>query len=302
MKKLILTLSLALIFAAPVGAQTLQQTPKEKPEMPKALASAEADGAQVMYLGEFQGLYGWALIRQGRPEFYYATKDNSALVMGLLFDAEGEMITNGQLAQLRANEGDDMFAMTGGLDDVNNSPKSTAPTTNVVETSGRVDTGLATTIAPESLTPAQEMFVDVMAANWLTFGPNGKYEIFAFIDPDCPHCQRFIADSKPLVDNGTLKIRALPIGIDPSSERKAALMLAGSNPMDRFLRYANGDQDALNAPANINVEGVQKNKSVLTSWGFDVTPIIVYKSGGGDIRVIRGRPKSMEDLIRDLSS
>jgi protein-disulfide isomerase len=302
MKLFILSLIVAVMGVSGVMAQTLQQTPVGEPEMPAPLAAAVEDGVQAIYLGEFEGLFGWALIRQGRPEYYYATADNSAIIMGILFDGEGEMITSGQLAQLKANKGDDMFALTGGIDEVNTTPTSNAPAQPRTRTPAQEIDGFATSITSEPLTPAQEMFVDIQAANWMTWGPNGTYEIFAFLDPDCPHCQRFAADAKPLIDNGTLKVRALPMGLNPLAEQKAALMLAGSNPLDRFLRYADGDTDALNPPASINVSAVQKNRELMNEWGFDVTPVIVYRTGKGEIRIIRGRPQSFDTIFQDIAN
>lgn len=304
MRFYILLLSFTIALTSSLQAQELKQTPAQAPDTPAPLQAAVDGGAQVYYLGEYEGMYGWALIRQGRPEFFYGNKEGTVLIMGLMFDGQGEMITNGQLAQLRSNEGDDMFAMTGDLDEVNNTPTSTAPTNIVSENTPTAADGLATSIMPEfvELTPAQQMFLDVQAANWITYGQNGKYELFAFVDPDCPHCQRFMAEAKPLADAGILKLRLLPIGINPESEKRAALILAGANPVDRFLKYGGGDASALDYPADINVSGVQKNKDVLLKWGFDVTPIIVYRSGTGDIRVVRGRPQDMDTLVRDLST
>jgi len=283
-------------------AQELLQTPTDKPDTPKSLQAAVNDGAQIYYLGEFSGLYGWVLIRQGRPEYFYQTKDGGAMVMGILFDGEGEMITSGQLAQLKANEGDSMFALTGGADTLANPQPTPTPQPTVADDAPMDVVGSATYIAPQTLTKAQEMFVDVQASNWVTFGPNGQYEIFAFIDPDCPHCQEFVKSIKPLVDNGTLKVRALPIGIDPVSEQKAAMILAGSDPMNRFVRYANGDESALQPPSNINVAAVQKNKQLMFKYNFDVTPVVVYRTNGGAIRLVRGRPQDMNTIMQDIDN
>ena len=293
-----------IIMPSSLMAQELLQTPSEQPDIPKPLQAAVNDGAQTYYLGEYNGLYGWVLIRQGRPEFFYQTKDGGAMVMGILFDGEGEMITAGQLAQLKANEGDSMFAMTGGAASLVQPRPAPTPTPQpvIVPEQSSTVAGSATSIVPPVLTRAQEMFVDLQSANWVTFGANGKHEIFAFIDPDCPHCQQFIKSIKPLVDNGTLKVRALPIGIDPVSEQKAALMLAGSDPMNRFIRYMDGDASALQPPSNINVSAVQKNKSVLLRYNFDVTPIVVYRTNGDAIRIVRGRPQDMNTIIQDITN
>jgi protein-disulfide isomerase len=241
------------------------------------------------------------LIRQGSPEYFYQTRDGKALVMGILFDEEGEMVTSGQLAQLHSNEGDKMFAMTGGVETLvpdnvvtGNNQNGSANVNSVV--------GNGTSIVSRPLTRAEEMFVDVRAANWVTIGPNGKNEIFAFLDPDCPHCQIFAEYLKPYVDSGQLKVRVLPVGIEPASERRAALMLAANNPLDRLIRYANGDATAMNAPDNIKIDAVQKNKSIMLNYKFDVTPIVIYRSGSGDIRIVRGRPNDLDAIIKDIQS
>lgn len=304
--------ALTMIMPLSVRAQTLQQTPATQPAPPKPLQEAVESGAQIYYLGEFQGLYGWSLLRQGKPEFFYTTHDGRALVMGILFDGEGEMVTNGQLAQLHANEGEDMFALTGKIDDGTQSASASAQQGGTAASASsapsisslppRPVTGVATSITPERLTPAQEMFLDVQAANWLTLGDKGKYEVFAFIDPDCPHCQQFMREAKPYIDSGDMKLRALPIGISPESERKAALLLAGSDPLDRFLRYADGDASALTPPNSISTDAVRKNMGVMLDWGFDVTPIIVYRAGNGDIRMVRGRPGNLETIFQDIAA
>lgn len=299
MKRLTVLLACLILMPNIAVGQELLQTPAEQPDVPKPLQAVVASGAQVYYLGEYNGLYGWALIRQGAPEYFYQTRDGKALVMGILFDEEGEMITSGQLAQLHANEGDDMFAMTGGVETLVDKAQVN-PNTNTATKPAVV--GNATSISGRPLTRAEELFVDVRTANWVTFGQNGKNEIFTFLDPDCPHCQLFAEYMKPYVDSGQLKVRALPVGIDPVSERRAAVMLAANNPLDRFIRYANGDADALNPPENINLEAVKANKSLMFKYKFDVTPIVVYRSGGGDIRIVRGRPNDLEKIIKDIET
>lgn len=283
-----LAFTILALFTGTARAQSLGVS-GEQPAPPIPLQEAVAGGAQIYYLGEYQGLQGWALIRQGTPEFYYATEDNTALVMGLLFDGEGEMITSGQLAELQYREGDDMFAMTEEL-----SGGDTAATPVLPE---------ATRQAYVPLTPAQEMYVDLQASNWLTFGDNGQYEVFAFIDPDCPHCQAFIREiQSPYLSDGLIKLRVIPVGFTGASLRRAALLLASSDPAERMLRYAQGESEVLSPPEGINVSAVAKNRSVMEKWGFDATPTIVYKAGNGEIRIIRGKPKDYSVMMQDLAA
>lgn len=76
----------------------------KQPPMPKPLADQAARGAQVYYLGKYDTLDSWAMIRTGQPEFYYATPGNKALVMGLLFGENGDLMTGEQLKTLQTSQ------------------------------------------------------------------------------------------------------------------------------------------------------------------------------------------------------
>lgn len=277
--------------------------PKE-PKPPKTLQDIVNSGGQIFYLGEHEGMKGWALIRKGKPEFFYENRARTAMVMGMLFNDEGGMITMSQLTALNQRVGDDMYAATGGsISDIRNSQ---APITdNIVTPSPAVQPSPQTPstnfVAPNAeLTPAQQMFSDIIGSNWVTMNEDGKHDVFAFIDPDCPHCKQMIREMQPYFESDTIRLRIIPAGIAQESERKAALLLATANPEERLLEYANGNKDVLKAPANINVVAAEANKKVLLKWGFDVTPIVVYRTTKGEIRIIRGRPTDYKKMMSDI--
>jgi len=291
---------IALAFILMTGVAYAQK----EPSLPRPLAEAVEGGAQIYYLGEFENLNGWALIRQGTPEFYYANKSNTALLMGLLFDGDGEMITNGQLAQLQYKEGDDMFAITNSVRPSEMTTPDTESASLSLSSQAPSSPSAGFTRDPsivEPLTPAQEMFVDVRAANWVTLGEKGMYEIFAFIDPDCVHCQAFLRDMEtPFLKEGYIKIRVIPIGFNASSIRKAAMLLASADPEERLIQYAKGNTDVLQAPNNINTAAVDSNRAIMRKYGLDATPTIIYRAGNGEIRFIRGKPGDYTPMFQDL--
>ena len=88
--------------------------------------------------------------------------------------------------------------------------------------------------------------------------------------------------------------------MNADSARRAAVLLASANPGERLKQYAAGDTAALPAPETINTEAVEKNVQVMVKNRFDVTPVIVYKTQGGKIRLIRGRPLDYDNVIRDI--
>lgn len=288
MRLSLFTLFFTLILPISVMAQN-------EPEPPAALAKMQATGSQIFYLGEFENMYGWALIRQGKPEFFYENKERTAMVMGLMFNDAGEMITMAQLKNLNDRVGDDMYASTGGA--LSSFKKNSSD-----ETPSAVATDMVTKTPQinRPLTKAEIMYTDLLSANWVTINPEGAYDIFAFIDPDCPHCKTFINDTSAYQVKDGVRIRAIPIGINEQSMRKSAVLLSSANPAEKLKQYAAGDDTILSAPANINTTAAEKNMSLMIKHGFDVTPIIIYKTGKGEIRMIRGRPADMNTVINDI--
>lgn len=287
-------LTLFTFLAFPMFAQA--QAIKE-PETPKALANMVSQGSQIFYLGDYEGMNGWALVRQGKPEFFYENKDRTALVMGLLFNDAGEMVTMAQLKSLHDRVGDDMYAATGGA--LSSLQKQEMPTAQPEQTTTATT---APIIDNRPLTPAENMYTDLLAANWVTMNPNGKHDVFAFIDPDCPHCKTFINEAQPFLNDDGLRLRIMPMGANDVSARKAAVLLASANPAERLTKYAAGDTSVLTAPENIGTEAVNKNMTTMIKHGFDVTPIIVYRTGKGEIRLIRGRPADINIIINDIEN
>jgi hypothetical protein len=49
-----------------------------------------------------------------------------------------------------------------------------------------------------------------------------------------------------------------------------------------------------------NTQGVQKNIALFQEWKLDVTPFSVYKDKSGTIRIIRGRPENLAELVGTL--
>lgn len=59
---------------------------------------------------------------------------------------------------------------------------------------------------------------------------------------------------------------------------------------------------ALPAKTEISQQGVQRNMSIMTSWKLDSTPLIVYRSKSGSVKIIQGRPKDIDGFVADLGA
>jgi len=307
--RLLITL-IAFMIMAPL---TVMGQPKHHTqEPPKALMELIDEGAQVYFLGEFEGMNGWALVRNGQPEYFYENPQRTALVMGLMFNEDGEVVTISQLQDLYRRIGDDMYAATGGL---SNNATTTTPSQNITQSITNVPQNLEAAIptSPQGeitplyrqlqeheITPAHRMYTDLAKSNWMTMNEDGLYEVAAFIDPDCPHCRNMIKTLAPVIKEKQIKLRIIPVGMSEASLKKSAVLLASENPVQRLVDYVSGNGEALKIPDTINTKAVDSNVSTMLKYGFDVTPVIVYRTLDNKIRMIRGAPANYDILINDI--
>jgi protein-disulfide isomerase len=285
----------------------------EDPPLPQPLAAQKAHGAQVYYLGKFDTLDGWTMIRSGQPEFYYSTPGGKAIVMGLLFDGNGDLKTTEQMKALDlTKEGGIVDMMASQIQD----PTKALPLPNTNEAPGGPSRFAAPPVSPAPQTnstalsqvanqalpntPANRLFGEVLKTNNLLFGQDGKPVFYAFIDPNCQHCQFFLKAIEPSVLAGDVAVRIIPVAFDDESRRQGAFILSAGDGIDRLLAYAKGDKSALPKP-NIDTKAVEANTALLSRWNLMATPIIVYRAGKtGEVKLIRGRPLDMAGALADL--
>jgi protein-disulfide isomerase len=143
--------------------------------------------------------------------------------------------------------------------------------------------------------------MDMRAANSVLWGKAGLPAFYAFVDPNCPHCQYFLKQVEPFVNAGEVAVHLILVGYNDKSRQQAALVLASGDGPQRLVAYAKGQADQLPAPEKISVDAVKANVDLMHDWDLTATPIIVYQAGkGGEIKLIRGRPLDMAGAVKDL--
>ena len=277
----------AVSLALPAAGSRAQDT---IPDLPQALQNMEARGAQMRYLGKTNGFDGWISIYQGQEQYFYVPENGQGFVMGVLFDAEGNMVTLKQVSDLQKQSGDvlDILAADRTPEEVLNADRSSLAQ-------------IAADAAPKS--PAERMFADVENSNWVRLGNANAPVIYSFIDPQCPHCHDFLLDlEENYIDAGLIQVRAVPVGFSEQSMAQAAFLLASPDPEERLFNHLHDDQSALPAKSDVSTQGVQANMAVMQAWKFNVTPMTVYKNKDGEIKIVRGRAKDISALIADLDA
>jgi thiol:disulfide interchange protein DsbG len=271
------------LIAAPSFAQS--KSKEVIPDVPKVLEALSDRGAQFRYLGTEHGMDGWIAIYQGQEQYYYITQDKKAFVTGLMFGEDGRPVTIDQVQALQAAGGDVLDILATDQ----KAPEETTTKESILD-------------AAQMKTPAERMFSDVESSNWLRLGSESAPVVYSFVDPNCPHCHDFINDvrKKDYLNQGVMQLRIIPVGFIEGSLAQAAFLLASPEPEQRYFKYLDGDKEALPAKGDISTQAVQKNMALMQAWKFNVTPLTVYRSKSGEIKIVRGRVKDLDAVIADL--
>lgn len=281
---------LALLAALMISTSpALAQSKGSVPDVPDALAALSERGAQLRYLGKEHGMDGWIAIYQGQEQYYYITQDGKAFVTGLMFGQDGRPITIEQVRTLQQQGGEFLDLLAEDKPEAQ-SLEEVKKQTSIVD-------------AAKAQTPAERMYADIEKTNTVRLGSASAPLVYSFIDPQCPHCHDFIQKvRKDYIEKGALQVRMIPVGFIQGSPEQAALLLASPDGEARFYKHLDGDKDALPAKESVSTQSVQKNMAVMQAWKFDVTPLTIYRSRSGEIKIVRGVPKDIPGMIADLPS
>ncbi len=250
------------------------------PTMPAPIQNLVDEGAQVRYLGRDHGFDGWLTIKNGQEQYFYVPPGGDAFFMGVMFDKTGKLVTVRQVAKLREDGGDLLDALASADEQ---------------KAAARDDSF-------KFKSPSERLFADIENSNWVPLGQSSAPVLYSFIDPQCPHCHEFVKQVREggYFDNGAVQMRLVPVGFKDETRAQAAFLMATPNAQERWFAHMDGDETALPAKAEINQQGVQRNLAIMQSWEFSVTPMIVYRAKDGTVKIVRGVPKDLANVIGDL--
>ncbi|MCF6806794.1 thiol:disulfide interchange protein DsbG [Thiotrichales bacterium 19S9-12] len=139
---------------------------------------------------------------------------------------------------------------------------------------------------------AKTAFEKAAQTNYITEGTDkAKHKMYIIFDPNCAYCHllyKELSQSK-LIDNGTLQIRWIPVGfIKQDSTAKSAGILSAkdkaralkNDELNFDLKMESGGATPLKQTAENQIffDQVKSNNEYALSNGFNVTPILIYKT------------------------
>ena len=283
--RLLLSLFVAVIMSTPTAAQN--SVPKEPP-LPAPLETMAKEGAQLRYMGNEAGLDAWMAIQNGQEQYFYVTPDREYVLLGMLFDKTGKMITLEQVSKLQKEGGEVLDILKAQTTD----PK--ASVTDNLPKEGEITKSLKS--------PSEQLLADIESSNWKMLGSETAPVIYMFLDPQCPYCHEFMKTLRKDIEGGNLQVRMIPVGFRDETRAQAALLLAVPNAQERWFRHLDGDKDALPVTPGINEQGVERNMAIMQSWKLNVTPLSIYRAQDGKVKIVQGRAKDLKALLADLKT
>ncbi|MFN3826320.1 MAG: thioredoxin fold domain-containing protein [Micavibrio sp.] len=267
------------------NAAWAQSTPVKEPAMPAPLEAMAKEGAQLRYMGNEAGLDAWIAIQNGQEQYFYVTPDREYVLLGLLFDKTGKMITLQQVATLQ-QKGDNVLDVLKA-----EKPAEIASVTDNVKEGD---------IAKVLKSPSEQLYSDLEGSNWVRLGKQEAPYIYMFIDPQCPYCHDFMKSLRKDIEGGKIQVRMIPVGFRDETRAQAALLLALPDPEARWFRHLDDDKEALPVTPGINEQGVERNMAIMQSWKLNVTPLTVYRARDEKVKIVQGRAKDVSTLLGDV--
>lgn len=185
---------------------------------------------------------------------FYVTPDGKSLIVGMVFDAEGNNVTSTDMSK-------------AGVSDVGGS-----------KIMG--DTQL------------QALWDRVEKRRWVQDGKSGKV-VYVLFDPNCPYCHRLWASLRAGVQAGKIQVRWLPVAIlKDTSKGLGAAIYSAANPSEAMAKLVNHQLQPISVNDQNNRD-IALNLLLLRDTGYTGVPALMFKRGNKIVSMM-GSPDDRE--------
>jgi thiol:disulfide interchange protein DsbG len=267
------------------GAGALTEGPIN-PSAP-ALQYLRSRGNQLRFMGRLHGLDAYfAEAASGSIQTFYITPDGQAAIAGLMFNTQGQNITMGQVMTLLQSDPQALEAA------------------NRLQADAEKQSLQKSQLTPQQQLAKAEAVLDAIdTTNWFRLGVEDAPIVYMVLDPNCPWCERSMQLLAPLVGQGQIQLRLIPIGLlADTSLAKAAAIISSPNPGEALQRYEGRAKSG--PPANTVTQDsillVRQTEQFTRDYELEGTPHFVFRGFDGVPRIIRGMPRNMPDDLMNL--
>lgn len=154
-------------------------------------------------------------------------------------------------------------------------------------------------IPPKKLTVGK-LWNDILAHHltYIQEGTGGPI-VYDFQDPNCPYCHVMYDNEAPLIQEGRLTVRYVPVAfIAPSSLPEAAAWLQSPHPTVALMQFEQMVGNALRSgntahlpevrPTAKAAKDLRTNLGIMQALGITGTPAVIYRMKSGKLGLIPG--------------
>lgn len=292
-----LALMLMLTAALPAAAQmSLPAGTSEKPDparVPALSLLMNQQGSRAYFLGNEGGINGWFIIMpENRVQIAYTSLDGEKLIIGAMFGANGDGVTESQMVALRERE-----------PDVNKLFNDTVEQAKQRMAKSSGSDRLLKNLNPQS--KGDQLYSDFAQVFNIQFGAKDAPLLIMAMDPNCPHCKNSWNELEPLLAKKNFQLRMVPVAIlGEESARMSAILLGASNPATKWKQFAEARFDAKvldGKPDETATAKLELNQATFERWKLNSTPFFIYRSKQGGVKILNQEPKDMAALIDDIA-
>lgn len=258
------------------------------------------DNINFVYLGASNSIDMWLSVGSNGMEVLSTTLDGKSLIVGPVYDREGKNIISTNINKLIPGLGEAIYIYSQK---------------NVRD---NID---AEILAFQQINEVRQAAIDrkeddvnadLTSLMWKALGDSNYIElgdpdapiIYMFSDIFCGHCSSLLTDLRPYIKSKNIRLRYIPIGILSNESIIGALgILSSADPKLAWHEYYD-NHNALVLKTEATDKGIKNletNLMLFDNLGLKGTPSLFYKTRGGEVKFLYGKPSSIEDFINDIS-
>ncbi len=279
-KTIVYTIFLIMLAIVPAWAQTsgkMLSYPPKAEQIPGLMVLKNQLDAKIDYIGRRYSVDMWLASKDGATQVIYTTLDGRGLLTnGFLFDSEGNVVTEKDMADVNLDEPSYVEQNVQEFKEAVNAMKEE---------------------------PSTRLWRDLSHSSYIPFGAKNAPIIYVFADARCPYCKKFWKELEPYIDRGALQVRMVLVGIlgDMSIEAGAQI-LSQIDKQGAWMQVANGTYKYSSTRADTDAkEMIDINTKLMQNWKMSSTPFSVYKDKFGKVLMLRGYTQDIEKIVNQAT-
>jgi thiol:disulfide interchange protein DsbG len=221
---------------------------------------------------------------------FYVTPDGKSLILGLVFDTEGNSVTGADMKKAGVSApGAAVNAPAAAA-----GPAPAALTGVGAGSSAVGNQAVAGTVTPKPMNDAQlrDLWDRAEKRRWIQEGNSDKI-IYVLFDANCTFCHKLWGALRAGIQSGKFQVRWLPVALlAPTSKELGAAIYSSKSPSEALAKMASRQLQPVKVSDRDNLD-MAYNMLLLRDTGYTGVPVMLFKRGNRIVSMV-GAPDDRE--------